>query len=244
MAAWHVTKGTDSHSNTITYTYILSDLCLRPVSITYGTNEARPRGLTGKVSYDDLDRLTSVRRDGDEPLRMAYAPNGNILLKTGVGAFSYDAETRPHAVTGVENADDSIPGGDLLTTFGDLDRIETVEDADGGLKETFSYGPDRQRWLSVLMRGGKEARRTVYAGNYERVTEDGRTREYYYLDGNTIAVRENGVKVFDATYDAWGRQTVTLWHHRPLPRLHGARDDGRVRPRQHEPKVTGAKRRK
>ena len=183
-------------------------------------------------SYDNLDRLTNVRRGGDETLRMTYAANGNILSKTGVGAFSYDAETRPHAVTGVENADGSIPGGDLLTTFGDLNRIETVEDAHEGLKETFSYGPDGQRWLSVLTRGGKEARRTVYAGTYEKVTEGRRTREYYYLDGNTIAIRENGtvryyaaftdqqgsvlsvfdengVKVFDATYDAWGRQTVT-----------------------------------
>ena len=85
----------------------------------------------------------------------------------------------------------------------------------------------------MLTRGGKEARRTVYAGAYEKVTEDGRTREYYYLDGNTLAIRENGtvryyaaftdqqgsvlsvvdedgVKVFEATYDAWGRQTVTL----------------------------------
>ena len=58
-------------------------------------------------------------------------------------------------------------------------------------------------------------------------------RDFYYLDGNTIAIRENGTvkeyhaftdnigsilsyvdengtKVFDASYDAWGKQTVTL----------------------------------
>ena len=63
--------------------------------------------------------------------------------------------------------------------------------------------------------------------------ENGITREFYYLDGNTIAIRENGAtkhylaftdnlgsilsvmdengtQVFDASYDAWGRQTVTL----------------------------------
>ena len=51
VAAWHVTKGTDSHANTITYTYELSGLCVRPVSITYGTNEAQTRGLTGKVTF-------------------------------------------------------------------------------------------------------------------------------------------------------------------------------------------------
>lgn len=183
--------------------------------------------------YDNLDRLVSVRRGDVETLRMAYAANGNILSKTGVGAFTYDTATRPHAVTEVENADGRIPSSDLLTTFGDLDRIETVEDAGQGLRQAFSYGPDGQRWLSVLTREGKEARRTVYAGAYEKMTENGRTREYYYLDGNTIAIRkngtvkyyaaftdqqgsvlsvvdENGQKVFDATYDAWGSQTVRL----------------------------------
>lgn len=44
VASWHVTKGTDSHANTITYTYALSGLTVRPVSITYGTNEAKARG--------------------------------------------------------------------------------------------------------------------------------------------------------------------------------------------------------
>ncbi len=34
----------------------------------------------------------------------------------------------------------------------------------------------------------------------QKITENGRTREFYYLDGN---------KVFDASYDAWSRQTVT-----------------------------------
>lgn len=193
----------------------------------------RGGGATESFSYDDLDRLTSVKQDGRETLSVTYAPNGNIRSKTGVGAFTYDTATRPHAVTEVENADGQIPTSDLLTTFGDLNKIETVEDTERGLRQEFSYGPDEQRWLSVMISGGKETRRTVYADAYEKVTEGGRTREYYYLDGNTIAIRENGAikyyaaftdqqgnilsvvdenggRVFDATYDAWGRQTVTL----------------------------------
>ena len=193
----------------------------------------RGGGATESFGYDDLDRLTSVKQDGRETLSVTYAPNGNILSKTGVGAFTYDTATRPHAVTEVENADGQIPTSDLLTTFGDLNKIETVEDTERGLRQEFSYGPDEQRWLSVMTSGGKETRRTVYADAYEKVTEGGRTREYYYLDGNTIAIRENGAikyyaaftdqqgnilsvvdenggRVFDATYDAWGRQTVTL----------------------------------
>ncbi|MCR4774614.1 MAG: hypothetical protein K5854_09695, partial [Prevotella sp.] len=74
---------------------------------------------------------------------------------------------------------------------------------------------------------------TVYAEDYEQITENGVTRDFYYLDGNTIIIKqggtfkeyqaftdylgsiiavvdENGNKVFDASYDVWGRQTVAL----------------------------------
>ena len=101
-----------------------------------------------------------------------------------------------------------------------------------GLRMDLYYGPDQERWCSELSRNGTDVRTTVYAGEYEKITENGTTREYYYLDGNTIVVKENGVfknflaftdnigsilsviyedgaKVFDASYDAWGRQTVT-----------------------------------
>ena len=97
----------------------------------------------------------------------------------------------------------------------------------------FSYGPDQERWYSELSKNDTDVRTTVYAGEYEKITENGVTREFYYLDGNTIAIRENGTvrnyhaftdnlgsilcvmdengtKVFDASYDAWGKQTVTL----------------------------------
>lgn len=71
----------------------------------------------------------------------------------------------------------------------------------------------------------------IYAGNYEKVTENGVTREFYYLDGNAIVVKQNGVftpyfkdnlgsflsimdkdgySVFDAEYDVWGKQEVYL----------------------------------
>ena len=95
------------------------------------------------------------------------------------------------------------------------------------------YGPDQERWTTYLSKDGNFVRSTVYAGDYEQVTERGIIREYHYLDGNVIFVRENssiwkpylaftdnlgsilsvfdeeGRKVFDASYDAWGKQTIT-----------------------------------
>lgn len=160
-------------------------------------------------------------------------PNGNILFKTGVGNFSYNEDVRPHAVTEVENVDGKIPGSTLYTSFNDFGKIQLIEDAGKNLRMNFTYGPDQERWSSKLSRNSMDIRTTVYAGEYEKITERGITREFYYLDGNAIAIREDGTtniylaftdnlgsilsvmnekgkKVFDASYDAWGQQTVTL----------------------------------
>ena len=183
--------------------------------------------------YDNLYRLVSVKSGAAETMKISYAPNGNILFKTGMGNFSYDKNVRPHAVTEVENADGKIAGDALTTSFNDFGKIQLIEDAGKSLRMDFSYGPDQERWYSELSKNGTDVRTTVYAGEYEKITENGITREFYYLDGNTIAIRENGTvkiylaftdnlgsilcvmdengtKVFDASYDAWGRQTVTL----------------------------------
>ena len=183
--------------------------------------------------YDNLDRLVSVKSGATETMKVNYASNGNILFKTGVGNFSYDEDTRPHAVTEVDNTDGKIPGDALTTSFNDFGKIQLIEDAGKNLQMDFIYGPDQERWYSELSRDGTDVRTTVYAGEYEKVTENGMAREFYYLDGNTIVIRENGIvkpylaftdnlgsilsvmdedgtRVFDASYDAWGKQTVTL----------------------------------
>ena len=94
-------------------------------------------------------------------------------------------------------------------------------------------GQEEQRWGTTIRKNGQIERRTVYMGNYESITEGGVIREFYYLDGGVIIIKqdgefkpylaftdnlgsilsvvdENGEKVFDASYDAWGCQTVTL----------------------------------
>ena len=193
----------------------------------------RNNGPQETFGYDNLDRLVSVKSGTVETMKINYASNGNILFKTGVGNFSYDKTTRPHAVTEVENADGKIPGDALNTSFNDFGKIQLIEDAGKILRMDFAYGPDQERWYSELSHNGTDVRTTVYAGEYEKITENGNTREFYYLDGNTIAIKENGsiktylvftdnlgsilsvmdengAKVFDASYDAWGKQTVTL----------------------------------
>lgn len=193
--------------------------------------------------YDDWDRLVSVNtstaesvtQTGEltEVMHLSYASNGNILSKTGVGNYNYSVSSKPHAVKSVDNTDGLIPSDALFTSFNDLGKIQTIEDEGTGRRMDFVYGPDMERWYSEMTIDGQEERTTVYAGNYEKIAENGITREYYYLDGGAIVIKENDEfkyyqaftdnlgsilsvvdsdceKVFDASYDAWGQQTVTL----------------------------------
>lgn len=193
--------------------------------------------------YDGCDRLVSVNTStaksvletGEltEVMHLTYASNGNILSKTGVGNYNYSVSSKPHAVKSVDNTDGLIPSDALFTSFNDLGKIQTIEDEGTGRRMDFVYGPDMERWYSAMTIDGQEERTTVYAGNYEKITENGITREYYYLDGGAIVIKENDEfkyyqaftdnlgnilsvvdsdceKVFDASYDAWGQQTVTL----------------------------------
>ena len=47
---------------------------------------------------------------------------GNILSKSSVGDYSYDADEQPHAVKGVTNSAGKIPSLTLETVFGGLNR--------------------------------------------------------------------------------------------------------------------------
>ena len=62
---------------------------------------------------------------------------------------------------------------------------------------SFQYGPDRERWYSELTDDGVTSRSTVYAGNYEKVTENGVTREFYYLD--SVCHMTPGARYFTET---------------------------------------------
>lgn len=213
-------------------------------SITGNLLARQRKGKNVEVfEYDNLDRLVSVNTStaqsvseiGDltEVMHLSYASNGNILSKTGVGNYNYSVSSKPHAVKSVDNTDGLIPSDALFTTFNDLGKIQTIEDEGTGRRMDFVYGPDMERWYSAMTIDGQEERTTVYAGNYEKITENGITREYYYLDGGAIVIKENDEfkpylaftdnlgnilsvvdrdceKVFDASYDAWGQQTVTL----------------------------------
>lgn len=180
--------------------------------------------------YDDLDRLVSVNVGTKETMHVKYADNGNITSKTGIGQYYYNAE-RPHAVSSIDNTDRLVSTQDCTTRFNDLDKISSLQENDKIM--TIEYGPDLERCYSILKQGNTILRKVTYMDDYEKVVANGVTREFYYLDGDVIVIRqngtvyayqsfkdnlgsilsvvdENGSKVFSAEYDAWGKQTVSV----------------------------------
>lgn len=184
--------------------------------------------------YDNLDRLVAIKKGyGYGEFQIDYEQNGNIAYKSDIGTYSYNSDFKPHAVMGVDNDSGIIPSEKLSTTFNDLGRIQTIEDESSGYSMRFEYFSDKQRAMSVLSKDGVDVRTTIYLGNCERVIENGVTRNIHYLDEGLIVVRDAdgvrpylsftdnlgsilavydtaGKKVFDASYDAWGQQTVEL----------------------------------
>lgn len=161
----------------------------------------------------------------------------SCLHKAGVGNNTYRLSNSQYVVRSISNQPVPLPSSLLNTMYNAWGKIETIslnKYNGNALSMDIVYGPDQERWCSEYTAENGSVRETVYAGNYEKVTENGITREFYYLDGNVIIVRENGgvftpylafkdnlgsflsiwdaegEKVFDADYDAWGKQEVYL----------------------------------
>lgn len=184
-----------------------------------------------EFAYDNLDRLCTVSSAIHQLMNISYSDNGNIYSKTGPGIYYYDS-SHPHAVTSVANPNGSISSATQTATYTSFGKISTL--SDNGYTLNVTYGPHEERRKTVLKYNGNTIRTTYYANDYERVTENGQTRHFYYLDGGVIYVLndgetegtfyysfadhlgsitsiydKNGTKVFSAYYDAWGKQTVT-----------------------------------
>lgn len=192
---------------------------------------------TESFEYDNADRLTAVKHGSATAMSMGYKPNGNIDIKTGLGQYGYGS--RPHAVASVENTDGLIPSGNQqigYTAFNKAVHIGEKVGADS-LELSFTYGPDRQRWKTILKKNGNITKTTIFAGDYETITEGGQTRQLYYIGaadglaavyvkqsgqadkiyyphtdhlGSIVKLTDgSGAEVFKASYDAWGHRTIS-----------------------------------
>ena len=208
-------------------------------------------GTSCTYTYDDLDRLTEVVRDGETQLSMEYAANGNILSKSDIGSYTYNPTNKPHAVQEIDYVEGAFTGDNASTYFGLNGKPEQVCSNHGRRWQTFFYGPDDEKWGgNIIDPDDPETKEwdidRIYWDNYECVMKDNHFREYYFLDNDVIIIRDSyndgdpycwlehpatveiyqavtdhlgsiiavydksQRKVYEASYDAWGRQTVTL----------------------------------
>lgn len=192
-------------------------------------------GQTESFTYDSADRLTVVKQGSSTVMNMGYHANGNIVSKTGLGSYSYD---KPHAVSAVDNTGGLLSENNQTITYTAFNKVSSISETLGSNNYllNITYGPDRQRWKSTLKTNNAVTRTTVYAGDYETVTEGGVTKQLYYLSGNNglvaVYVKQSGqsdkiyyahkdhlgsivkltdgagTEVFKAQYDAWGQRAV------------------------------------
>ena len=234
----HTAKGLLSNLKTLKGSAVLHNMDFN-FNIMTGNLISRTGMLaqTESFTYDNADRLTGVQQGSATVMNIGYQANGNISSKTGIGGYTYG--TRPHAVATVDNTDGEISVNDQAITYTAFDKVASVSETVGSDSYllNITYGPDRQRWRSVLKKNNAAARTIVFAGDYEIVTEGGVTKKMCYISsgdglaavyvkqlgqldkvyyahkdhlGSIVKLTDNtGVEAFKASYDAWGRRTVT-----------------------------------
>lgn len=193
------------------------------------SRESTP-GAYEEFTYDNLDRLT-----GADNLTYSYADNGNLTYKTGIGHYMYNS-TKPHAVTGIENTARLMKMSRLNTEYNAFGKISCIHDGETGRSLDFLYGIDDERYCSIqrYQYGGIDHEVIYLDGLDLWIDRDGNQKWTYYPDNHVITqkagngsfqhyftftdqvgsilkvVDANGTEKFSATYDPWGRQTVTL----------------------------------
>ncbi|WP_437668820.1 RHS repeat-associated core domain-containing protein [Sorangium sp. So ce131] len=161
--------------------------------LTRRTDARQPQHRHERFRHDALARLTcayfSATESASAPceLEYDYAPDGNLRLKSDVGALRYDDPLHPHAVTGEGTATSSFsydavgnqiarPGG-VTVRYTPFDLPEQI--TQGASVVTFAYDGDQQR-----IRKTTPDEETIYFGDlYERVTDaaTGRAEHRYHV---------------------------------------------------------------
>lgn len=176
-------------------------------------------------TYDNMDRLTSWTK-GNTTIDYEYDTWGSMSYKSDLGYYSY-TNSNPYAVSEFETytGNLNITKPNVYTLFDGLGMAKQI--SSNNYQTNIYYGPDNQRWRS------NASDNVFYFDNYEEVTTNNVTRTYVYLENGILAVSDNtngtqfyymatdvlgsiigivdgsGNEVFAATYDPWGKQTVT-----------------------------------
>ena len=188
------------------------------------------RNLTEEFSYDALDRLIEIRKNGQVVQQSVYDAAGNVLSRTGVGhEFTYAEGT--NRLKGFYADQPYVkPWEDIqYTSFHKVSRISS-----GNEVLELTYGPEKSRGKAVRKSNGTVTETKYYVGGiYEQSYSNGTTTYTCYINagGKTVAIRETKGTVIrmlylhhdhlgsvvaysnadgsleqELSYDAWGRR--------------------------------------
>ncbi len=144
--------------------------------------------------YDDLNRLSGINYSlqgipiSSAGKTITYDATGNILSKTDVGAdMVYGENGKPHALTSI-NSPGSYQPSDQDITYTYFNKAKKI--TQDVYSYEYTYGIDHQRRKTTYKKGNTTLRTKYYLGNYEKVIENGITKEYNYLsaDAGTFAI--------------------------------------------------------
>jgi RHS repeat-associated protein len=165
-------------------------------------------GYTENFGYDELNRLTDSQVIGQAAQQYSYDAAGNLLSKTGLGAYSYPpqgaAAVRPHAVQSIaglggfgydeQGNQTTAPGRTQSWTSYD----HPLRLSKGAAWSEFVYGPEHQRAKQTRSDGAA----IYYAAAQEVQVQGGQaTVKTYWPQGLGLEI------------DAPGQASQLLWTH-------------------------------
>jgi RHS repeat-associated protein len=191
--------------------------------------------------FDNLDRLDRIYRGSTTLLDMAYDANkGGITTKSDAGTFKYDFSLKPYALSDVDPSEGLIPEVPDSLTYTSFESIKTITEDE--YHAAFVYNSDNERAKMDVQQNGTTILTRIYpTGNYLKETAGGVTKEYTFIGGDAysapcVAIKQQGgttrfyyilrdhlgsithvidttnTKLYEYSYDAWGRlRNDTTW---------------------------------
>ena len=168
--------------------------------------QERNAGVEETFSYDAVDRLDEVRRDGRLTLDLAYDAVGNLTYKSDVGTYRYDAERGTVIAAGANSylydANGAVANASGTTIMWQSYDLPMRIRHPAGNYSLFEYGPDRARARQLALAGGSSTD-TLYGpgGLFEHVTTNGEVafRNYIVAEGRRVAVQTRSAGAPPAT---------------------------------------------
>ncbi|MCL2041449.1 MAG: hypothetical protein FWG84_05345, partial [Bacteroidales bacterium] len=192
------------------------------------------QNLQENFSYDDLNRLDSIRQGNATTLTLTYNNNGNITTKSDAATSTYAYHgTKKHAVTTINNPLATLAqSGNQKISYTSFHKADTIKNLDTNQRLVIRYSVDNQRIRSQYYENNQLQKTKYFAANYEKEITPAKTREisyistpygvlaayikengagqmYYlykdHLGSITTIINQSGTDVERRSFDAWGR---------------------------------------